>query len=252
MAIGFNLHDVMHRIYVKFVHSFLPDAKKPYYLKAVYQQELDIHGIASKAAVYNLHTSPKVIEEGLTTGLQLMHYLAADGYRINTPLFKLRIRIPGEYDGHETSLGKGVYPVARLQATAEFRKYLKEHIKLEFGGIDRSEGFIAKAMDEATGRVNEVLTSGNILTIQGNGLKIESDSQNKLKAGVYFKPKTGAAIKASIIPVNKPRTLKVFVPNELVPGTAYTLAVETMSSTKGNGMILKKMRTIQSDFTLVA
>ena len=53
MALDFTVKDVMHRIAVKFVHAFLPDAKKPYNLKAVHQPELDIHGITSKADVYN-------------------------------------------------------------------------------------------------------------------------------------------------------------------------------------------------------
>jgi len=53
----------MHKIAVKFVHAFLPDVKKHYNLKAVHQPELYVHGIASKADVYNIGTSPKVILE---------------------------------------------------------------------------------------------------------------------------------------------------------------------------------------------
>jgi len=49
MAIDFKVKDVIHKIAVKFIHAFLPDAKKPYYLKAAHQPELDIHDIASKA-----------------------------------------------------------------------------------------------------------------------------------------------------------------------------------------------------------
>jgi hypothetical protein len=37
---------ILHRIQVRFIHAFLPEAKKPYNLKAVHQPELDIHGIA--------------------------------------------------------------------------------------------------------------------------------------------------------------------------------------------------------------
>ena len=40
---------------VKFVHTFLPEAKKPYNLKAVHQPELDVHGIASKADIITVH-----------------------------------------------------------------------------------------------------------------------------------------------------------------------------------------------------
>ena len=104
MAIDFTVKDVMHKIQVKFIHAFLPEAKKAYYLKAVHQQELDIHGIASKADTYNISTSPKTIEEGLTVGLKLIEYLTADGFKIKTPLFTLRLRVPGEYDGSETHL----------------------------------------------------------------------------------------------------------------------------------------------------
>jgi hypothetical protein len=71
MAIDFTVQDIIHKITVKFVHAFLPDARKKYYLKAVRQPELDVHGIASKAEVYNIGTSQKVIEEGLAAGLKL-------------------------------------------------------------------------------------------------------------------------------------------------------------------------------------
>jgi hypothetical protein len=160
MAIDFNVNDVMHRIVVKFIHAFLPEAKKPYNLKAVHQPELDIHGVASKADVYNIGTSAKVIEEGLTAGMRLIGYLAADGFRINTPLFNLKIRVSGEYDGSETRLPDGIFPVARLQTSAAFRKYLKERVKVDFSGIDQSDGLIAEVRDEATEMVDEVVTIG--------------------------------------------------------------------------------------------
>jgi hypothetical protein len=143
MAIDFKVKDTMHRIVVKFIHAFLPDAKKPYNLKAVHQPELDIHGIASKADVYNIQTSPKVIEEGLTAGMELIYYLVADGFKIKTPLFNIKLRIPGEYDGSEKRLPTDFFPMARMQTSAAFRNYLKEHINLEFSGRDESDGLIA-------------------------------------------------------------------------------------------------------------
>jgi hypothetical protein len=120
MALDFTVKDVMHRIAVKFVHAFLPEAKKPYNLKAVHQPELDVHGIASKADVCNIGTSPKVIEEGMNAGMELIHYLVADGFKIKTPLFNVKIRVPGEYDGSETHLPDGVHPMVRLQTSAAF------------------------------------------------------------------------------------------------------------------------------------
>ncbi|MDR2053206.1 MAG: hypothetical protein LBP80_07315 [Treponema sp.] len=45
MALDFTVRDVIHKIIAKFAPAYLPDAKKPYNLRAVLQPELDIHGI---------------------------------------------------------------------------------------------------------------------------------------------------------------------------------------------------------------
>jgi hypothetical protein len=250
MALDFNVNDVIHKITAKFIHAFLPDAKKSYNLRAVHQPELDVHGIASKADVYNIQTSPKVIEEGLNAGIELIYYLTADGYKIKTPLFNVRIRIPGEYDGSETYLPHGVFPVARMQPSASFREYLKEMVQVQIDGKDDVEGFIAQATDDATGLVDEVATVGNILTVRGYGLKLEAP--DGYSPGVFFKQQTGVPIEATVIAVNEPRTLKLLVPSGLKNGEAYQLVIQTWSSPKHSGSVLKKMRDMRSEFTLTA
>ena len=226
--------------------------KKPYHLRAVGQPELDIHGIASKAAVYHIPISPIVIEQGFTAAIELMYYLVASGYSIKTPLFSLRMRIPGEYSGMETTLPEGVHPVPRLQISKQFRNYLKNKVKLEIDGFDHSNGLIIEALDEATGLINQGLTPGNFLTIQGYGLKMDSDTEHKLQTGAFFKPESGELIKAPLIAINEPKRIKLIVPNELKPGIPYRIFIETMSSSKGSGALTKKIRDICSDFSLVA
>jgi hypothetical protein len=252
MAIDFTVKDILHRIQVRFIHAFLPEAKKPYNLKAVHQPELDIHGIASKADVYNIQTSPKVIEDGLTAGMELIYYLVADGYRVKTPLFNLKLRVPGEYDGSENRLPDGVFPVARLQTSAVFRKYLRDRVKTEFGGVDQSDGLIAEAYDEASDMTDEIATVGNLLTIHGYGLKIDSEDAYKDSVGLFFEPEeSGAAVKTEIIAVNEPRTLKVIVP-ALEAGRSYTMKIVTQTSTKGGGGLLKNTREMRPEFSLTA
>ena len=135
---------------------------------------------------------------------------------------------------------------------ASFRKYLKENVKLDFDGIETSEGIIAKARDEASGLVDELMTRGNILTINGTGLKVSGTGDRRDSIGVFFVPETGERIKASFIALNCPRTLMVLVPNELTKGESYHLAVETQSSIKRGSTLLKKSRSIVSPFTLKA
>jgi hypothetical protein len=250
MSIDFIVKDIMHKITAKFIHAFLPDAKKPYYLRAVHQPELNVHGIASKADVYNITTPPRIIEDGFNAAIKLIYYLVADGYKIKTPLFNLRMRVPGEYDGAETHLPAGIFPVARMQPSASLREYLKERVQVQIDGKDDIEGYIAQATDEATGLVDEVATVGNILTIHGYGLKLESPTG--FSPGVFFKPATGVPIEATVIAVNEPRTLKLVVPAGLTDGAAYSLVVQTWSSAKGHGYMIKDMRDMLSDFTLTA
>lgn len=252
MSIGFHGKDVIHNVAVKFVPAFLPMAEKAYHVKAVHQPELNLHAVASKAEVYSITTPPKVIEEGLTAGMQLMLYLIADGYKIKTPLFNLALKVPGNYDGTETHLPDDVHPKARIRVSSELREYLKKNVRIEFDGVDHAEGRIACAVDEATGIADETVTMGSVLSIYGMGLKIESDEERSLGAGVFFKPENGMPVKAELLVVNEPRTLKVLVPTTLTEGAVYQLTIFTQSSVKNGSAVLKTMRDIRSDCTLIA
>ena len=251
MALDFTVKDIMHKITAKFVHATLPDAKKPYTLKAVLQPELDVHGIASKADVYNIETDPKVIEEGFNAAAELIYYLTADGYKIKTPLFNTRVRLPGEYDGDETSLHKGAPPEVHMQRALPFREFIKTHCEAQIDGIEDENGHIGSAVDEKTGEVDEVATIGNLLTIHGYGLKIEHDEDHPTQTGVFFQGASGPPPKAEIIAVNESRTLKIIVP-ALTPGAEYTLRIFTQSSAKTTGALLKNVRDMRSDFKLTA
>jgi hypothetical protein len=252
MALDFTVKDIIHKVTAKFVHAFLPDAKKPYNLRAVFQPELDVHGIASKAEVYNVETDPKVIEDGFVAACELIYYLAADGYKIKTPLFNLRIRLPGEYEGAETGLAEGLYPEVRMQSAAPFREYIRNKVGVQFDGVDQSDGLIAEAVDEHTGQLDEVMTIGNLLTVRGYGLKIEADDEHKDEAGLWFDDGQGGLVQAEILAVNEPRTLKTIVPATLGVGGEYTLKIVTQSSAKGNRAVLKTVREVRSDFKLTA
>jgi hypothetical protein len=250
MALDFTGKDITHKVTAKFIRAYLPEAKKPFNLRAVFQPELDIHGIASKAEVYNIETDPKVLEEGFTAVCELIYYLAADGYKLKTPLFNLKIRFPGEYEGAEAGLPEGVYPEVRMQCAAPFRQYVRDKVRVQFDGIDQADGLIAEAVDERTGQLDEVMTRGNLLTIRGYGLKIEGDSAHRAEVGLWFDDGRNPPVKAEILAVNAPKTLKAIVPAGLEAGGEYALKIVTQSSAKSRGPLLKNIREVRSDFRL--
>jgi hypothetical protein len=250
MPLDFKAKDIIHNVVGKFVHAFLPTAKKPYNLRAVFQPELDIHGIASKAEVYNIGTDPKVIEDGFTAACELIYYLVADGYKIKTPLFNTWLRLPGEYDGAETGLAPGLHAELIMQIAAALREYIKERVKVQIDGIDDADGLIAEALDEKTGLVDDVMTVGNLLTVRGYGLKIDGEAAQQAVIGLWFDGPAATPVRAEIIAVNEPHTLKVIVPAGLTVGAQYGLVIVTQSSAKGGGALLKHRRTLRSSFKL--
>jgi hypothetical protein len=245
----FKLKDVLHKLLGKFTHAWLPNAKKPYNLRAVFQPEIDVQGIASKAEVYNITTDPKVIEEGFLAACEIIYYLLADGYKVKTPLFNSWARLPGEYNGSETSLEPGLHVELIMQTAAALREYIKEKVTVQIDGIDDTDGLIAEVLDEKTNLTNEVMTVGNLVTVHGWGLKIEGEPVQEPVIGLWFDG-PGAPIRAEILPVNEPKTLKFIVPATLTVGKEYGLVIITQSSAKGSGSLLKHRRTLKSAFTL--
>ena len=250
MSLDFDLTDVIHKVIVKFVPAWLPGAKKKYYAKAVLQPELDIRGVASKASVYNISTSPKVIEEGFTAAVKLISYLVADNYRFKCDLFHVSVRIPGEYDGSETHLPEGVHPEVRLTVDDTLRNYIRDHVKVEFDGVEEASGFIGEVIDEATGLVDTVVTQGNIVAVRGYGLKVESDTQHAGQTGVFLVHSGGMEMPVKAIALNEPRLLKLLMLDMLPHCEAYTLLVRTQSPVKSSGTTLKTLREVRSSFQL--
>ncbi|MDR2563853.1 MAG: DUF4469 domain-containing protein [Prevotellaceae bacterium] len=250
MPLDFNVTDVAHKIIAKFVQAWLPGAKKQYNAKAVLQPELDIHGVASKASLYNISTSPKVIEEGFLAAEKLIMYLIADNYRIKSNLFRISIRIPGEYDGTETFLPEGIYPEVKLSVSEQLRKYVSDNAEVVFDGVEESDGFIGQVVDEATGSIDNYISPCNIVAVRGYGLKLESDAQHASLNGVFLLDSEGVERPVKAIAVNTPRLLKLLTPDSLPSGGEYTLLVRTQSSVKKGSKILKRVREVHSPFLL--
>jgi hypothetical protein len=252
MALDFKLKDVMHRITAKFFPAYLPEAKKPYVLHAKYQPELDVHDVASKAEMYNITTAPKVIEEGVNAFMEVATYLAADGYKIKTPMFTLKVAIPGEYEGSETHLPEGVMPQGRLNLAPELRKYLRERVELQIDGIEEHTGLIAEIVDSITGET-DIIHAGKLFEVRGAGLKIAADVEHTADTGLFLEDVTTGErtrISTTDIAINEPRLLKAVAPNSFPGNMKFYVVVRTQSMVVHGSHLLKDVREVKSDFSV--
>ena len=243
----------MHRITAKFYPVRLPDARKPYILYTKYQPCLDIHEIASKAALYNIPTQPEVIEEGAMIFFALANYLVADGYRIKTPLFSLKISIPGVYDGTETQLPDDVHPRGNITLSREFQEYLNKNVLVHIDGVADDNGMIAKIINRADAEAENTISPSSLFEVHGVALKIMSDPAHAGDAGIFLEPAAGGErirINIKNVTINQPRRIMAIAPGteSIHPGDSYYVIVCTQEAYKGHGYLGKTVREMKSDF----
>jgi hypothetical protein len=246
-----KLKDVMHRVSVWFAPNTLPEAKKKYIARSETLPYLGVEEVAAKASLYGETVNPEEMVRNVESYSNLCAYLVADGYGIENPLFRSRMRIPGEYDGYETSLPPGLLPSPRMNAAPAFRQYIREHVHFDFKGIDETSGHMFTFLNEATG-ADDDLTPGGLFRINGTGLKIAHDEEQVHIAavGLWLVPATGQAspIRVTALAVNEPRTVVAVIPFNIPQGT-YFIEIVTQSPVKSTGKFLKNPRTVRSEQT---
>lgn len=246
-----KLKDVIHRIAVWFAVNTLPKAGKQYVARPAPRPYLDTGEVAAKADLYGESIDAEEMVRYVNRYLNLCAYLVADGYGITNILFRTRIRIPGEYDGNETDMPEGEYPVPRMNASPAFQAYIREHVTLEFKGIDERSGHMFTFLDEASG-TDTGITRGNLFHIHGTGLKVKHDDKPEHidKVGLWFVLAADPAVRlrAAALATNKPSTVTALVPAGLVAGFEYYIEIITQSNIRNNGYMLKNTRTVRSGY----
>lgn len=116
-------------------------------------------------------------------------------------------------------------------------------VGVEVLGVKDTSGSIAKVTDGATGRIDGVVTLGDVITIEGDRLRVAGDNE---EVGVYFVDEAGTLTKvADRIRRNDPKCVEVRVPDSLTKGEKYTLRIVTQFSS--GSTLLKEPRTIETE-----
>lgn len=164
-------------------------------------------------------------------------YIVEEGCTLNTPLINTSYSISGVFNGAGDSFDAKRHAVnLNITAGTALKEALTKTKTTKIQAAN-TKPYIAEVTDIVTGKVNEVLTASGILQVIGARLKFDAKDTEQ---GLFFVPKTGAAVRAAVIAENKPARLMAIIPAGL-PAGSYHIEVRTKFS--GGGKLLKAVKT---------
>lgn len=188
----------------------------------------DLDGIIGRMLEQGSTVTRADIVAVLTSFFQTVGTLTAEGYVINTKLFRTNFSISGTFEGVQDVFDKSRHTLRLNINTGEVFKDALAKVQLGKTPYPESIPQILEVIDNASKSLNDEVTSGGILEIKGNHIKVEGDNADN---GVYFVTMDGTKHKAISIVENKPSRLFAVLPT-LSPGK-YILQITTQYN-KGN------------------
>jgi hypothetical protein len=182
------------------------------------------------------------MEHNVNLFLKEMGYQMCDGYAVNTGYFNATTLVRGVFDSKTENFDPKKHSVIFQFNQGELLRNEIPTIEVEVLGLAEVGSFIGQVTDVKTSTVNELLTPGRNLRINGSKLKLAGENP---AVGIYFiNHATSESIKvdASDIVINSPSELLIVIP-PLATGS-YRLEVQTQFAV---GSILKEPRTAVLD-----
>jgi hypothetical protein len=232
-----------HKIRASLYENYLTENPHDYVARVSSESSLSIPDICERAVDRgNADTTTQAMEHNVNLFFKEMGYQMCDGYSVNTGYFTAGALLKGVFFSPKEAFDPKKHAVIfQFNQGAVLMKELPG-IEVDILGVAEVGLYIAQVTDVKTGTINEMLTPGRNLIINGDKLKLAGE---KPEVGIYFiNQATGASIKvdSSEIAINKPSEVVVIIP-ELAAGS-YKLEIKTQYSV---GILLKEARTATFD-----
>jgi hypothetical protein len=237
---------ILHKIKAWLYKNLLTPDPDDYTIRVVSERTLDVHEICTSATSRGGADIPAAaMEHAVTLFLTEMGYQLCDGFSVNTGWFVARPLVRGVANNPKEQYSKDKHTLLfEFHQGALLRREL-ENVTVEILGVADTGTAIAQVTDVKTGSVNDLLTPGRPLKIEGHKIKIAGDTPAN---GICFVNLTTAErteVDASDIVTNNPSELIVVIP-DLETGT-YQVEVATQFT---NSVLLKEPRTAVLDKAL--
>jgi hypothetical protein len=155
-------------------------------------------------------------------------YISKNGDGINMPLFNTSFSISGVFESIMDSYDPRRHQLHVNISKGTVLRNAESEVKLVKVNAPAPQPQILEVKDSVTGKVDEVLTAGGAVEIDGIHIKIAGEKE---ECGLYFTDDNGTDTKAVTIIRNKPATVLALIP-ALAPGNYHVKIVTQYSGGK--------------------
>jgi hypothetical protein len=239
------LRNVLHVVRAWLYLNYLEHGGK-YVARARTEKTLGVDQICTEAVTRGgSDVNYDTMREAVTAFFDEMFYQLADGFSVENAYFSMHPKIGGTFEHPDDGVDKEKNPV---DITVRKRPALREilgRVTVELEGVADNGAYIGEVLDVTSGKVDETLTSGGVITVRGSRIKIAGDEPS---CGLYLvNVADGTAQKiAGNFVENHPVRLTIQMPT-LASGT-YRVRVVTQYTSGSN--FLKEPRQIDYDVEL--
>jgi len=245
-----NDEDVLHEVRVKLYPNNLPTVEGKYIARTYNRRKLNIENVCKvlkRRTKFEGDYNEMV--KMANAFLDEVVYQLCDGHSVNLGYFSLYLNIGGSFESMRDRYDREKNPLSyRIRTLAKLNR-TKEFINIEVEGLADTDGFIETFFDAYTESSNKYISGGDLFSITGEKIKVQSDGINT-DCGIYFvdtkDPSIRIKVKSYLIE-NSSTKLAGNTPMLIAPA-AYR--VEVVTQFTGSGTLLKKPRTISSNFEL--
>jgi hypothetical protein len=166
-------------------------------------------------------------------------YQLADGFGVENDFYVTLLKLGGTYDHADSKVDKEHNHVDFIFLKRKPMRDIINHIDVQIEGVAENGSYIAEVQDVASGTTNERLTSGGVMTVLGNRIKIAGEETS---CGLYLvntADETAVKIPGNFVE-NHPSRLSVQLPAL----TAGSYRVRVVTQYTHGSTLLKEPRQI--------
>jgi len=234
-----NLHKIKAQLY----ENVLTPDPNDFIARVISERSLSIKDVCRAATTRGgADISAAAMEHAVGLFLKEMGYSLCDGFSINTGWFTASVSIKGVFAGPNEKFNPSKHTVMfDFKQGSLLRKELGA-VAVDITGVAAVAAYIAQVTDIKTGSINDMLTPGRNLRINGGRIKITGDNPAN---GIFFVNQDTQArlrVEDSDTVINNRSELMIIIP--LLAAGTYKVEVVTQY---GGTTPLKEPRTALFD-----